>query len=193
MSIKGINKVLPLAFVSIVLIIFIISDMPEKIYLSVNNLIKEYKDIKSAYEAMSSNFKMKDQYEKRRTELLNEIKSPNYNTEIFQEDIISLINYNCIKNSISISNIVFPDIQSVGETGEDMELAGKEVTPFDIQRVTVDFKCSYKSLLLFIDAIKNENADIAIVNMRVVNWNGDIVYVTSDLNFYILNMETQVE
>jgi len=151
------------------------------------NLMKEYKEINLTYEAMSSNLKMKNYYEDRKIQLLDQIKLKNFNNVMLQEQIIDLINNHCIKNNISINNIFFSDKNAVDCAEEDIEQL--DIKPFEIQRVTVEFKCSYENLLLFIDTIKNSNVDIAITNIRVINWGDDIIYVTSDLNFYFFNIK----
>lgn len=146
--------------------------------------INEFKEIESSYEAMSENFRMKQYYEGRKKDLLIQFESMNYDY-LFQEEIITLINEHCLSNNIIMGSISFINDDEGGYNQDEYD----ENSPLRVMRVAIEFKCSYDNLLLFIDDLKNDTVEIAVVNMRVINCNDGIVNVAMDLNFYSINNE----
>jgi hypothetical protein len=162
-----------------------INDIPSKIYFNINSFIGEYMEIKLSHEEMSNNFIMKQYYEERKNDLLKQIETHKDYNNLLQEQIITIINNHCIKNGISISNIVFSEEQD-GYEQEDME--NDENNDIRVMKVSIEFKCSYENLIKFIDDLKNDRVDIAITNMRIIKWDDSTISAATDLNFYSFSM-----
>lgn len=182
---KNYSNFLNFVVITSVLIILFVSDIPSKIHFNINNFFSEYKEIKLSYEKMTNNFIMKNNYEVRKGELLKQIELQNDNNNLFQEQVITLINANCLNNGIHISNIVFSDEQDA----YSQEYIEHENASISIMRVSIEFKCSYENLIMFIDDLKNDRVNIAITNMRIINCNESTVSAAMDLNLYTLSME----
>lgn len=185
MASKGYSNLVWFIFLSVVLIILLINEIPNQLYLNMAGFIHEFKEIESSYETMSENFSMIQYYEGRKKDLLIKFESMNYNYNLFQEEIITLINEHCLGNNIIMGNIAFiNDDERVYNHNEH-----DENSPLKVMKVTIEFKCSYDNLLFFIDDLKNDTVEIAVVNMRVINWNNGVVNVVTDLNFYSIDNE----
>lgn len=159
--------------------------MPSKIYYNVNSFIDECKEVHFDYVKMSNNFGMKHYYEERKNELLKQIESKKINNNLLQEHVMTLINNHCKNNCISINNIVFSDeVDAYNE--EDIEYDNN--TAIRVMKVSIEFKCSYENLIMFIDDLKNDRIDIAVTNMRIIKWDENTISAATDLNFYSFNM-----
>ena len=180
---KGYSKFMRFIFLSFVLTSIIINDIPSRLYLSITDYFNEFKKIESSYKTMTENFMMKQFYEERIKELQIQFDSMNYNNNLLQEEIISIINNHCLCNNIIIDNVNFVNNDEVVYNEEELE----ESSPIEVMRVAIEFKCSYDNLLLFIDDLKSDTVELAVFNMRIINWNNDIVNVAMDLNFYSIN------
>lgn len=172
--------------------VLIIWGIPEDIYLRVNKSIEEYRNVKSEFEAMSENFRMKGYYERKKKEMSAEIKNLGIKTQQNPEQVLSLISYHCENNGIEISRVSFdgmsPDMADAAENEEPPnESEGADRGTGDVLRVAVEFNCGYENMLQFIDDIKNDGGDIAVTNMRVLRLDDDTVNAVTNLNFYSLN------
>jgi hypothetical protein len=152
------------------------------------SFIHVYKEIESSYETMTENFMMKQYYEGRKKDLLIQFESINYNYNLLQEEILNIINNHCLSNNIIIENVAFiiNDEEVYNQDEQD------DNSPLRAMRVSIEFKCSYDNLLLFIDDLKNDAAEIAVLNMRIINWDNGTVNVVTDLNFYSLCYEVDM-
>lgn len=137
---------------------------------------------------MTENFIMKQHYESKKKDLLIQLESINYNYNLLQEEILNIINNHCLSNNIIIENVAF--IINDDEVIDQDEF--DDNNHLRVMSVAIEFKCNYDNLLLFIDDLKNDTVEIAVLNMRIVNWNNGIVNVVANLNFYSLNYKVNM-
>jgi len=153
-----------------------------------NPVKDEYSETSIKYESMSRNFIMKSEYEQKKEELLSEINNYNVETNILQEQVLSVVYEHCTGNNIEITNINFTEIIPVSLAEAPSEEILHE-TPGVYMCVTIEFKSTYGDMLFFIDDIKNDDMDIALTNMRTIAWEGDVIYGVVDMKFYALTLK----
>jgi hypothetical protein len=175
-----------LLFALLILVLLLVAKIPSRVYLIINNSVERFKETEYCYVTMIENFTMKTYYEERKNELVKQVNSLNYNYNLLQEEIISTINLHCLRNNIAIDNFAFMDNDDVGEN------LGEDDSPLRVNRVSMEFKCSFDDLLRFIDDIKNDVVKVSVVRMRIINWKEDLVNVNIELNFYSLNHEAAI-
>lgn len=184
-------KNLNILLIAGIILAVIIGNIPENIYLKISQVIDEYKEVQSTYETMTINFKMKDYYEERKIQLVNEVKSLDYETQIYLEQIIDLISYQCVNNGIEIQNISFDNIELFNS--EDIEQLSKQgnnteaKNSMSVLHATAEFNCGLDNILDLIDDLKIESRNIALSNIRVLRVDDKLVNVSADMNFYYIN------
>lgn len=153
--------------------------------IKLNPIKYEYSETSIKYESMSRNFKMKREYEHRKEELLIDINNFNLETNIFQELVLIVVYGYCSLNNMEISNINFTEVIPVSLTESVNEEILNEI-PGVYMCSTIEFKSTYDNMMCFIDDIKNDDMNIAIIDMRTIAWEGDVVYGIVNLKFYAL-------
>lgn len=169
-------------------ILFVIA-IGGNLFSNVNSVFNEYMDTKNTYNAMTLNFQNNNYFEKRRNQLLNDLKSTDFNFFMHQDQVLSLINYHIVINNIELNNISFGDINSnSAEIEQFYEVDSKtDKTNADVIYVTVEFKSSLEDMLSFMDDIRNESSFITIPSISVLNFDENLVKVSVCLDFYFVN------
>jgi hypothetical protein len=174
--------------------VLIICGTSEDIYLKINRPIKDYKDVKAEFEAMSENFHMKNYYGKREKKMTDKVNNLDIKEELNSEQVLSLISNYCENNGIKINRVSFEGMDEVIVDGtenaestynfHDNILKDGELLP-----VTVEFNCSYENMLQFIDDIKNNTGNVALTKMCLLCFDDGTVNVVINMNFYSLNTD----
>lgn len=156
--------------------------------------INEYEQISNDYESMSHNLKKLKTYEKTRQELINEINQLNILKNIYQEEIIDILNNILEACEINLGKISFSEVRTANineinnEEIENQDIV-EEIIEAQAMTVTLEFSSTYDSLVLFIDEMQNSGTDISITNIKIINnEEGENVQCVITLNFYALPM-----
>lgn len=171
-----------LIFLLIILLAFLCYGV-KKIY--VNPLRKQHEVSKIRYENMLENFKIENYVEDERNKLCSKLEELNFNSELCQEKIIRAL-YECSEeNQISISNIkfqedIYTDVIEIVESEEERE-------SFYFTSVNVEIKLEFHELLNFIDTITDYGKYISVTDLRIMAWEGDVLYGVLNLKFYAAN------
>ncbi|MGD9567346.1 MAG: hypothetical protein AB7V48_03320 [Sedimentibacter sp.] len=154
----------------------------------------EYEQISASYENISQNLKHLKTYEKTEQELINEINELNILQNIYQEEIINIINDILEFCEINPEKISFSEIYTVNINEMDNEEfvadnAGIEIIEAEAMTVNIEFSSTYDSLVSFIDEIQNFDKDIIISNIRIIKHEeGEDILCIINLSFYALPM-----
>lgn len=188
-------KLLSTVFAAGMAAVLIICGASENIYLKINRSIKDYKDVKAEFEAMSENFHMKNYYEKRKKEMTGKVNNLDIKEKLNSEQVLSLISNYCENNGIKINRVSFEGME---ETVDSAETENAESTynfyknnlkDGESLSVTVEFNCSYEKMLQFIDDIKSNTGNVALTKMRLLYYDDGTVNVVINMNFYSLNTD----
>lgn len=156
---------------------------PEELYNKINPIGKEFEISMNTYENMSKNFEMEKYYETMRIGYLNKLDELNFRDELNQEHIIEALNNCTVNNNIQIYNIKFSEDENVLDVVNDIEIVeSKENNKYQFMSVAVEFKLRFDELLNFMDDINRD--DISITNIRIITWEGDLLFVVLDMKFY---------
>ena len=157
-----------------------------------NSKINEYEQISASYEGMSNNLKKLKSYEKTQGELLNDISQLNILKNIYQEEIIDILNNILEACGINLGKITFSEIYTVNinetnNTENEIKYPAEEITEAQAMTVSLEFSSTYESLVDFIDEIQNSETDISITNIKIISHEeGEDVQCQVTLNFYAL-------
>ncbi len=161
-------------------------------YTNINPILAEYNRLKGIYENMSLNLKMKDSLLKKNNELKIEISKLKLDTDILQEEIMSMLYILSKKNNIEIEKITFSEAASMTNLNVEEEIT--DVNTIDTVvfiQVNMNFKCNFNDLLKFIDNIKDEKRYVAISYLLLLSWNEKVVYGVVDFYFYTIPMNNR--
>jgi len=107
------EKKLIFILILVVIVFFVYKFVPYDKIFKLAQLEGGYDQIKSTYDAMSSNILMKSDYEEDLKGLTNEINDTNVLTDIKQENIIVFLNSYLTKSNIDTSTISFSEVTPV--------------------------------------------------------------------------------
>lgn len=167
--------------ITILIIVLLLSTLDTVTWHKLNPITEEYSSTIDIYENMSNNIKMKDAILSKNKELKNEISNLNFDADVLQEDIMSLLYIHSKKNNLEINKIIFSEASSVIDENNDVSIIDTNIT---FIQANVNFKCSFANMLKFIEDIKGGNKYVSITNLYLLSWNEEVLDGTIDLCFY---------
>lgn len=181
-------KIFNFIILIIIIVLLWIFLHPKHWYIKINPLIEEYNHTKNIYDNMSFNIKMKDDILIRNEELKAEIYNLNIDTNILQEEILSLLYMHSNENNVEIEKITFSEITSFINDNIEEKAMSENTNDIGVNfiKVNMSFKCSFNNLLKLIDAIKSDNMYVAIPKLYLLSWDEGVVYSVVDLCFYTI-------
>lgn len=153
------------------------------------SVAKEYNNICSEYEKMYQNLNVKAIYEENHSNLMIKINEIDIDTEILQDQIISVLSYISEKNNIEIGNIKFSEIMPISNsisTQEENLVSKTQDSTAVCMNVTIEFNSNFNDMLLFVDDIKNCELQISVIDISIFLIDGEKVHVMTNLMFYAL-------
>ena len=177
--------------------VFIILIIPTSFYLplnyKLNPLHEELDYIMDKYAVMSEIFETENNIIAKKTEHLAKINELNFNNELSQEKIITILRDCTGKNNIQISNIKFSEgSNSYSGAAAEITETGSTEDRCEFLSVSVEFKLEFEDLLSFVDDMREYGKDISITGIRVVSWEEDMLYSVVDMKFYAVTSRVEI-
>ena len=161
-----------------------------KMLVSKLSVTKEYNNIYSEYENMYQNLNVKTTYEEKHSNLMKKINEIDIDTEILQDQIISVLSYISEKNNIEIGNTKFSEIMpisnSISTQEENLASEKTQDSTAVCMNVTIEFNSNFNDMLLFVDDIKKCELQISVIDISIFLVDGEKVNVMTNLMFYAL-------
>lgn len=156
--------------------------------------INEYDQISTSYEGMSNNLKKLKAYEKTLGELIDGINQVNILKNIYQEEIIDILNHILEACEINPGKVTFSEVHTINineinNTENEIHNQAEEIIEAQAMTVSLEYSSSYDSLVDFIDEIQKSDMDISITNIKIIiHDEEEDVQCQVTLNFYALPM-----